>query len=61
MEQRIAWALLTRPVFQKACKEERIDVRVAREIAGLIKDEELPPDNLSGNETWARKQRLAKL
>jgi len=61
MERRIAWALLTRPVFQRACKEEGIDVSVAREIAGLIKAEELVSDNLSGNEAWARKQRLAKL
>ncbi|KAF9004221.1 hypothetical protein BDQ17DRAFT_1390265 [Cyathus striatus] len=38
MEQRIAWALLSRPVFNEACKREKVDLRRARKVLGLKDD-----------------------
>lgn len=60
MEQRIAWALLTKPVFRNACEQEGVDISVARRIAGLIKGEDAELDSVSGKEDWTRR-RLVKL
>lgn len=35
-EERIAWALLHRPVFQNACKEEGIDRKVPQRIIDVL-------------------------
>ncbi|TFK33195.1 NUDIX hydrolase domain-like protein [Crucibulum laeve] len=39
-EQRIAWALLSRPAFREACIMEGIDLSTARRIAGVSEEED---------------------
>lgn len=39
LDERIAWALLSKPVFRRACEREGIDLTLPMKICGMTKEE----------------------
>ena len=56
-EETMAWAMLHRPVFHAACKEEGIDMRAAQRIVGAFQKKQgarKRRDNLEGPKREAK-------
>lgn len=39
LEERIAWGLLSKPVFRRACENEGVDLKPLLKICGLTREE----------------------
>lgn len=39
LDERIAWALLSRPVFRRACEKEGVNLTLPMKICGITKEE----------------------